>query len=154
MLLNCIPCNTPQVTWLYFLGIHACLKAKICTHMSKKIQVASGKFHGIHVPQERVASKARWESWVWYRWIALIDRKVRWNTDECATAFQYSDWLYLQWPGWKQTTSCLIEKNKLSHNYCFNYSSWECFFPLIFWRKCHLVASVVCSFINTEGLFS
>ena len=32
------------------------------------------------------------------------------------------------WYRRKLTTSCLIEMSKLSHNYYFNYSSWECFF--------------------------
>ena len=31
--------------------------------------------------------------------------------------------------GMKQINSCLIERYKLSHNYYFNYSSWEWFFP-------------------------
>ena len=36
---------------------------------------------------------ARWEGWVWYNWIALIDGKVGWNTDEYTMAFLHSDWL-------------------------------------------------------------
>ena len=56
--------------------------------------------------------------------------------------------------GMKQINSCLIGRYKLSHNFYFNYSSWEWFFSLIFSRRCHLMSSLVCSFINTEGLFS
>ena len=37
---------------------------------------------------------ARWDGWVRYRWIALIDGKVRRNAEEYTTAFLHSDWLY------------------------------------------------------------
>ena len=42
---------------------------------------------------------ARWEGWVWYSWTALIDGKVRWNTDDYTMAFLHSDWLYFLWHG-------------------------------------------------------
>ena len=35
---------------------------------------------------------ARWEGWVWYSWIAMIDGKVRWNSDEYTTAFLHFNW--------------------------------------------------------------
>ena len=76
---------------------------------TKKIQVTSAIFHGYttrtgcktilyHAIENSVA---RWEVWVWYSWIALIDGKVRWKTDEYTTAFLHSDWLYFLWHGIK-----------------------------------------------------
>ena len=46
---------------------------------------------------------ARWEGWVWYSWIALIDGKVGWNTDEYTMAFLHSDWPCFQWHGIKRS---------------------------------------------------
>ena len=39
----------------------------------------------------------RREGWVSYRWIALIDGKVRWNIEEYTTIFLQSDWLHFVW---------------------------------------------------------
>ena len=43
----------------------------------------------------------RWEGWVWYSWITLIDGKIRWNTDQYSTAFPHCDWLFFLWRGIK-----------------------------------------------------
>ena len=40
----------------------------------------------------------------WYRWIALLDGKVWWNTDEYTMAFLHSYWLYFLWHGINECT--------------------------------------------------
>lgn len=48
---------------------------------------------------------ARWERWVWYWWNALIDGKVRWNTDDGFPAF----WLALIIYDMVQLSVCISE---------------------------------------------
>ena len=68
------------------------------------------------IPRERVAkifyiyhaienTVARWEGWVWYSWIALINGKVRWNTDEFYNCFPE---FYFLWHGIKRFTLSLV----------------------------------------------
>ena len=78
----------------------------ICVY-TKKIQVTSGIFQSYttrkscitifyHVIENTVT---RWTGWVWCSWIALIDGKVRGNSDEYTTSFLHSDWLFFLWHG-------------------------------------------------------
>ena len=74
---------------------------------TKTIQVTSGIFNGYttwkdcttilyHAIENTVA---RWEDWVWYSQVALIDGKVWLNTNKYMMAFLQSDWLYFVWHG-------------------------------------------------------
>ena len=47
-------------------------------------------------------------------WIALIDGKVRWNTDENTTAFLHSDWLYFLRHGMKRRFTCTTTYNVIA----------------------------------------
>ena len=50
----------------------------------------------------------RWEGWVWYSWIAMVDGKVGWNTDGYTSALLHSDWLYFLWHGIKWFIQWLV----------------------------------------------
>ena len=80
---------------------------KLCTWAfmyTKKIQVMSGIFHGYTTRKGCITILYHAiENCMWYSWIALIDGKVRWNTDEYATSFLQFDWLYFLWRGIKHS---------------------------------------------------
>ena len=97
---------------------------------TKKIKVTSGTSHGYTAREGCITilyhaienTVTRWEGWVWYSWTAVIDGKVRRNTDECETASQHSDWLYFLWHGTKGNVIETVSRHCISkdslHYYC------------------------------------
>ena len=73
------------VSWFLIHSSYAMLSSGIPWIISRLYTIL------YHVIESKVA---RWEGWVWYSWMALIDGKVLWDTDKHTTAFLHSDWLY------------------------------------------------------------
>ena len=67
---------------------------------------------------------ARWAGRVSYSSIALIDGKVRWNTDEHTTAFPHSDRLYFQWHGRKLCSSDTSETDRKTYGKTLASKLW------------------------------
>ena len=122
MLLSGITWNIPRVTcivWYTHEPLGECVYQENTSDKWDIPRLFHNKgLHNYFMPCHRkYGTVTQWEGWVWHNWIALIDGKVRCNTDEYTTAFLHSDWLYFLWHGLSLSLSMnQIEWNGMEGN--------------------------------------
>ena len=158
-----IPWNIPRLTCIFSLYTRAFSRVCIPTKYKWLVEYAM-VYHekGLHnylIPRH---SKNSGQQGTMER-LGVVQLNC---TDRCEGSVEYW-WIYNSFPAFwlavfsmaryrtKLITSCLIEMYKLSHNYYFNCSSWECVsLPNNSQGGATSCLLWFCSVINTEGLFS